>query len=84
MTADFAVAVARRARGKEIKTGQETGRYKMLLERASSKLDKNAHQSPRKVEAVANHDRSVQPEASLLGLVGSKNPMKASPLGLLV
>ena len=45
MTADFAVAVARRARGKEIKTG----RYKMLLERASSKLDKNAHQSPRKV-----------------------------------
>ena len=33
---------------------------------------------------VANRDRSVKPEASLLGLIGPKRPLKASPRGLLV
>ena len=56
----------------------------MLFERASGKLENNAHLFPRKVSVVANHDRSVKPEASLLGLVGPKRPLKASPRGLLV
>ena len=33
---------------------------------------------------IANHDRPVKPEASLLGVDAPERPLKASPPGLLV